>query len=86
MARLMGGLAKNSNTFIYDSLFCEWGYILNLDSEELEIYEGFQESEPVHGRYKKSDHPEFCCDKYYPCELVLTVPLLVIAVGNGRCV
>ena len=29
----------NSN-FLFDSTFCEWAYIINLDTEKLEIYEG----------------------------------------------
>ena len=28
--------------FLKDSLFCEWGYVINLDKGVLEIYRGFQ--------------------------------------------
>jgi hypothetical protein len=35
----------DSKGFLSDSLFCEWAYIINLDKEVLEVYEGFQEEE-----------------------------------------
>lgn len=35
-------LIPEDNNFIKDSLFCEWGYIVNLDTECLEVWEGFQ--------------------------------------------
>lgn len=31
----------NSIDFAADSLFCEWAYLLNFDTQELEIYKGF---------------------------------------------
>jgi hypothetical protein len=33
----------NNFSFGYDSLFCEWAYCVNLDTEKLEVYEGFNE-------------------------------------------
>jgi hypothetical protein len=30
--------------FLKDGLFCEWGYIYNIDTEELEVYKGLFES------------------------------------------
>jgi len=41
--------ARNDE-FIRDSLYCEYAYILNKDTNELEVYRGFQES-PPEGRY-----------------------------------
>lgn len=29
----------NGNDFIYDELFCEWYYIINLDTKKLEVWE-----------------------------------------------
>jgi hypothetical protein len=32
---------QNQLDFAKDSLFCEWGYIINLDTKKLEVYQGF---------------------------------------------
>lgn len=56
----------DSASTILDSLYCEWGYIVNLDDETLEIYKGGQTKPPRHGRYAK--HPP--SEGYYPCALV----------------
>lgn len=37
--------------FLADSLFCEWAYILNLDTERLESYTGFNKNRSAKGRY-----------------------------------
>jgi len=36
----------DNKEFLEDSLFCEWGYVINLDSRKLEIYRGFQKKKP----------------------------------------
>lgn len=45
----------DSHDFLKDSLFCEWAYIINTDSGELEIYRGFNDKKYVinGGRYAK---------------------------------
>jgi len=61
----------NYNDFIKNSLFCEWAYIINLDSKELEIYKGFQK-EPNNNRYS-IDAPS---DRgYYNCKLLMSISL-----------
>ena len=61
----------NSFDFIKDSLFCEYAYIINLDDEVLEFYEGFQKKPQEGNRYgTKADD-----SGYYPCKLSLTIPL-----------
>ena len=35
---------KNSISFVADSLFCEWAYVIDLDNETLEVFKGFNES------------------------------------------
>ena len=52
--------------FIRDSLFCEWAFIVNLDSGKLEVYEGFQRAEHDKGRYAKLPKD----GDYFPCALV----------------
>lgn len=41
----------NYDIFLQDSLFCEWAYIVNLDDEVLEIYEGGNKDKNALGRY-----------------------------------
>lgn len=59
--------------FLYDSLFCEYAYIINLDSQMLEFYEGFNQNPNANGRYAKfkSDND----DVYYGVELIQEIPL-----------
>lgn len=62
----------NANGFIENSLFCEHGYIINLDTNELEYWVGFQQSPQAGNRYgeTKADSEE-----YYPCKLKNTFSL-----------
>lgn len=61
----------DNRDFIKDSLFCEWAYIINLDTEMLEIYEGFQKK-AHENRYTGAGHNR---DGYWPCALAKEVPL-----------
>ena len=55
---------RNEITFAKDSLFCEWAYVVNLDTEMLEVYRGFQETplEPSDRFYHLQEENS----KYYP--------------------
>lgn len=73
------GLMTDGAGFIADSLFCEWGYIVNLDDELLEVYRGFQTEPHTKGRYAlpaatrpQADHPG--ARPYYPCALIAAFP------------
>lgn len=61
--------------FLQDSLYCEWGYIINLDENCLELWRGFQ-TKPQQNRYKltKQQAREFEDDKkthsYYNCAII----------------
>lgn len=61
----------DNHDFIKDSLFCEWGYIINLDNQTLEVYEGFQ-TEPNHNRYACEPDSD---SKYFNCKLIAEFPL-----------
>jgi hypothetical protein len=72
------GIGIDSSNFITDSLFCEWGYIINLDDDVLEVYKGFQKDPHNKGRYGnwKPDAPAYKGGaKYFACALVATFPL-----------
>jgi hypothetical protein len=45
------GYMIDYSQFLRDSLFCEWAYIINLDTKKLEVYRGFQKNEIPLGRY-----------------------------------
>ncbi len=57
--------------FLKDSLFCEWGYVINLDKKVLEVYRGFQK-EPSKNRYSV-EKP--ISSGYYNCRLIDEIPL-----------
>jgi len=66
----------DSKDFIQDSLFCEFAYIINLDTEKLEIYKGFQTKlqnnryKPTPEEYKKiKETKSGCGTPYYNCKL-----------------
>lgn len=67
----------DNSSFIKDSLFCEYAYIVNLDTDQLEFYCGFQ--------HKPDETNRYGCEEdqgYYPCRMVACFPLDVIAHGT----
>ena len=76
------GMYLPSETFVKESLFCEWGYVLNLDAGTFEVYKGFQCKPHKKGLFadqwdkKKKWKPEYKGqDRYYPIALVISFPL-----------
>ena len=63
------GVYIESRDFLDDSLFCEWAYVVNLDSRELEVYRGFQKEAHQEGRYAGAKAEG--CD-YYSVALIKT--------------
>jgi len=56
-----------SDDFIYDSLFCEWAYVIDLDNDTFAIYKGFNKD-----KLNQSDrfYTEYPNDGgYYACKL-----------------
>lgn len=75
----------NSASFAGDSLFCEWAYVLNLDTKTLDVYEGFVENEAesaeIFMKYKRppkqksAKNPNYTPTDYYPVKLVASYGL-----------
>lgn len=75
-AMLEAGVVENSAEFASDSLFCEWGYIIDLDEGVLEVYKGFQQEPHAKGRFHDRFHsPSHRRDSYQPIKLVASWPL-----------
>lgn len=58
-------------SFIKDSLFCEYAYIINLDNNTLEYWKGFQKVPQENNRYGTIPMD----NGYYPCKLMLSFDL-----------
>lgn len=66
------GYMIDSTSFLADSLFCEWAYIVNLDAETLEYYRGFQTEPHTAGRYHDMQREPIVAgnNTYYPVKLI----------------
>lgn len=55
----------DANDFIKDSLFCEFGYILNFKDKSFDFYKGFQQSPQKDNMFGEVENT----NGYYPCAL-----------------
>ena len=74
----------DSKSFLIDSLFCEWAYIINVDTNMLEIYKGFNEDRNAAGRYASITQDEKKI--YYGVALVNETPLSDIRIMNNTTI
>lgn len=70
---LEAGALEDASGFPLDSLFAEWGYLVDFDAGRLEVYEGFQQQPHGRGRFAGRVGGEE--EGYYPCALVQSWPL-----------
>lgn len=71
-AILTAGYFEDAGDFMYDSLFCEWGYLVDLDSWMLVVYKGFQNEPHTAGRFAAG---QTIPGRYYPVAEVAAWPL-----------
>lgn len=64
------GFMIDNKDFGRNSLFCEWGYLVNLDTKTVEVYRGFQKDPHSEGRWA-GNGPE---NGYYGIRLIKTIP------------
>lgn len=64
------------NDFIKESLFCEYGYIINLDNMIFEFYEGFQHTQQINSKFEIVDSVDgIKSTGYYSCKLIEIISL-----------
>ena len=67
------GMQLNDNIgFAADSLFCEWAWVIDLDSGTFEAYKGFNDDQPLteDDRFFGFSNGDQARDGYYPVKLV----------------
>lgn len=69
---LTAGYLLDASDYPRDSLFAEWGYVIDLDAEDLEVYMGFQDAPHDVGRFAGR---EVVHNGYYPVKRVAAWPL-----------
>jgi hypothetical protein len=71
-ATLAAGHAPHDPDWPGDSLYCEWGYLVDLDAKTFEVYDGFQQG-PSKGRFAdRATNPR---SGYQPVKLHRSWPL-----------
>jgi hypothetical protein len=75
-AMLRAGVIEDASNFPGDSLFAEYGYVIDLDANTFEVYVGFQRQKHDKGRFAAREPQESGVGNlYYPVALVASWPL-----------
>jgi hypothetical protein len=67
---LKAGYMEDAGTFPQDSLYAEYGYLVDLDAQVFEAYRGFQDSPHDKGRFATREKQTYTGCEYWPCALV----------------
>lgn len=83
-AILDAGCIEDGSEFPRDSLFAEWGYLVDFDAQTFEVYRGFQKERHDKGRFADRALCEYQkIDQYYPVALVASWPLSELPTDNA---
>ena len=63
-----GIFLNNEIDFVSDSLFCEWAYVVDLDANTFEVFEGFNKT-PLENDERFANFSDQCKQEYYPVKL-----------------
>lgn len=79
-ATLDCGVMIDAEDFPLDSLYCEWGYLIDFGRRKLEVYEGFQKASPTAGRWSgrealDDDRYRRLGHNYYPVQRIVEFDL-----------
>jgi hypothetical protein len=80
-AMLQAGVIEDGSEFPADSLFAEWGYVVDFDAQVLEVYVGFQRGPHQKGRFASMQSGDGS-DGYYPVRLLKSWPLAELPDGD----
>lgn len=74
---LQAGVIEDASGFPLDSLFCEWGYLVDMDAKTFEVYRGFQRSPHGKGRFASRGEGRAAPlgNEYHPVALAQSWPL-----------
>lgn len=77
-ATLACGYVLDAHNFPLDSLFCEWAYIVNFDTQTFEVYGGFIQEKHDRGRFAGRETPvedgAWIDGGYWPVALIASWP------------
>jgi hypothetical protein len=76
----------NSNDFIKNSLHCEWAYIINLDTNQLEVYKGNQTQPDKNNKFGQGSVECYEKSIYYPCKLITKLDFKTINMSQIEAV
>ena len=71
-AQLEAGVMTDGTDFPLHSLFCEWAYVVDLDRECLDVYEGFRKVPPTEGHWVGAVTES--AGAYWPVQRVDVIP------------
>jgi hypothetical protein len=74
-ALLQAGVTADASDFPMDSLYCEWGYLIDVDTATFEVYTGFQKAPHDAGRFA---HRPPTNEDYYPVALAASWPFTAL--------